>query len=278
MVNQPKLWLTYAWTDNEDGNVDHLVARLRSAGIDVLLDKEQLQAGKRLWSQIDGLVTDPEKTDAWAIYITRNALESEACQEELAYALDRTLRSRGGNFPLIGIFKENLPREIIPSAIATRLYVQLTDANWDSVIASSLLGKPRIKSTDPGPTRHRLVKFGPHFYILASPRLGSWPTGFFAAPAGLFRSVFDKVEDDKRLPFFLTRSVGGTPQTGGIFSIRTGNGKLLGQESDFFMLDGPFDSTTEFAVRLPSYSGRIGFGGLSGNKFLDHAVIEVAVP
>ena len=88
-----KLWLTYAWKDNEQEDVDHIVAELRRAGIDVRYDRVQLLAGRRLWDQIDASIRDPDIA-AWAIYVTEHSLRSEPCQEELAYALDRTLRTR----------------------------------------------------------------------------------------------------------------------------------------------------------------------------------------
>ena len=49
----------------------------------------------------------------------RGVSESEPCLEEIAYALDRALRKRETDFPVIGIFPESLDRNIIPSAIAT---------------------------------------------------------------------------------------------------------------------------------------------------------------
>ncbi|MDO8358714.1 MAG: TIR domain-containing protein [Devosia sp.] len=95
----PKLWLTYAWKNNDDGQIDHVIAELeRQQGLTLGYDRVQLLAGRRLWEQIDAAITDPA-TDAWATYVTRESLESEPCQEELAYALDRALRTRGGVFP-----------------------------------------------------------------------------------------------------------------------------------------------------------------------------------
>ena len=131
------LWLTYAWKDNEDLNIDHVIGALKSDEMDVNYDRIQLVAGRRLWDQIDSAITDPTSCQGWAIYATRNSLESEPCQEELAYALDKTLRQRG-DFPLIGIFPEPLDRALIPSALATRLYVNLRDPEWANRIRDSV--------------------------------------------------------------------------------------------------------------------------------------------
>jgi hypothetical protein len=34
----PAIWLTYAWKDNQNEDVDHVVAQLRGAGLDVKYD------------------------------------------------------------------------------------------------------------------------------------------------------------------------------------------------------------------------------------------------
>lgn len=89
------LWLTYAWKDNEDLNIDHVIGALKSDEMDVNYDRIQLVAGRRLWDQIDSAITDPTSCQGWAIYATRNSLESEPCQEELAYALDKNFTPKG---------------------------------------------------------------------------------------------------------------------------------------------------------------------------------------
>jgi hypothetical protein len=130
-----KLWLTYAWKDNEDQDVDHVIQELKRVGLQVGFDRAHIIPGQRLWTQIDKAISDPE-TDAWAILATENSLRSEPCLEELAYALDRALRTRGTDFPLIGIFPAPIDRAIIPSAIATRLYVTLQQPNWPALVAA----------------------------------------------------------------------------------------------------------------------------------------------
>jgi len=113
----PTLWLTYAWKDNEFEDVDFIASRIRDQGIDVRIDKTRLLAGRRLWDQIDENIRSSD-VDGRAIYTTENSLKSEPCQEELAYALDRALRTRGATFPLIGIFPTPLDHEISPSSFA----------------------------------------------------------------------------------------------------------------------------------------------------------------
>jgi hypothetical protein len=82
-------WITYAWKDNEQGDVDFIVQELVRAGLVMKLDRWNLQAGRRLWEQIDRFITDPNECDAWIFYATQNSLASEACREELAYRRGR---------------------------------------------------------------------------------------------------------------------------------------------------------------------------------------------
>jgi hypothetical protein len=136
-----------------------------------------------LWDQIDKAITDPATCDAWAILLTKNSLESEACQEELAYALDRALRSR--EFPLIGIFTEPIDRSLIPSAIATRLYVTLQDPQWAAKVADG--ASNRRTQTDAAP----LLPYHVQLHKAASggtvlevrPRSGRWYPFLAAVPA-----------------------------------------------------------------------------------------------
>src|SRR5688572_7011361 len=94
-VAKKKLWLTYAWKDNEDRDIDFIVQVLDGLPLDVRFDRRSLVPGQRLWAQIGGAITDPETCDAWAIVLTANSLASQPCIEELSYALGRALDSKG---------------------------------------------------------------------------------------------------------------------------------------------------------------------------------------
>src|SRR5688500_9638419 len=98
------VWLTYAWADNDAGDVDYVAQALRDAGLEVKLDRWNLGAGRRLWDQIASFIQDPAHCDAWVLYATQNSLGSEPCREEYSYALDRALQSRGSTFAIIGVF------------------------------------------------------------------------------------------------------------------------------------------------------------------------------
>lgn len=170
----PKLWLTYAWKDNDDQDVDHVINELKGEGIEVLFDRAHLLAGQRLWEQIDKGINDPT-VDGWAIYTTENSLNSEPCQEEIAYALDRTLRTKGAGYPLFGIFPRSLDRSLVPSALATRLFVNLTDPTWKSQIADSLKGKraaPDLSQVKPYVCKWHDT--GDDLILEMRPRSGRW--------------------------------------------------------------------------------------------------------
>jgi hypothetical protein len=169
-----RLWLTYAWVDNQDLEIDHVVAELRRVGIDVRLDRQQIIPGQRLWPQIDGQITDAKQTDGWAIVATRNSLASGPCLEELAYALDRALRTRGGTFPIVGIFPEPIDRALIPSAIATRLYVTLNDPNWAASVRDALTGARSVQIPEPAPFIAEARIAGRDQLIEIRPRSGRW--------------------------------------------------------------------------------------------------------
>jgi hypothetical protein len=87
-----KLWLTYAWKDNQDQDVDHVIEELKKVGLEVVFDRVHLIPGQKIWPQIDQAISDPS-ISGWAIFATANSFSSEACLEELA------LRTRGGDFP-----------------------------------------------------------------------------------------------------------------------------------------------------------------------------------
>lgn len=180
----PKIWLTYAWKDNDDQDVDHVIAELEAGGLEVAYDRVQLTAGQPLWKQIDAAMNDAS-VDGWAMFVSANSLRSEPCQEEIAYALDRALRSGRSKFPLIGIFTEPLDRSLIPSALATRLYVNLRDPEWVKRVADGVSGSNTIAAPAP-PTPFGLQwhDFGGKPVLEVWPRSGRWFPFVVVVPAG----------------------------------------------------------------------------------------------
>jgi hypothetical protein len=186
----PTLWLTYAWKDNEEGDVDFIAQELGRAGIDVKLDRWNIRAGRRLWEQIEHFITDPGQSDSWMLYATQHSLGSEPCKEEYAYALDRALHTRGGEFPLIGLFPGPVDRDLIPAGIRTRLFVSTTDPDWKERIVAAIEGRdPQIARSVMEPYAIKLHEIpesevGFRYAIEIRPRAGTWAPFIMAIPIG----------------------------------------------------------------------------------------------
>lgn len=184
-----KLWLTYAWKDNETNDVDFIAQRLREQHVEVKQDKNQLLAGKRLWQQLDEKISWSD-IDAWAIFVTENSLKSEPCQEELAYAIDRALRTKGTEFPIIGIFPTPIDRQLIPSAIATRLWVHLKDENWSRQIIDTLSGTNSHQEFLVAATEMITHIVDEKIIVEMRPREGNWYPAGISIPAAEFDEYF----------------------------------------------------------------------------------------
>lgn len=201
------LWITYSWEDNKNGDVEFIAQELEKTGINVKLDRWNIQAGKRLWEQIDKFISNPNECDAWAIVATQNSLGSEPCKEEIAFALDRALGKRGNIFPLIGVFPSSVDKELIPSAIRTRLYVSLKDGDWIERIKSALEDRaPNISRPTLEPYTIEIRKTADdRNAIELRPRAGTWAPFVCAVPLN---------EKDKLKPRILTGSKDNVPMSG----------------------------------------------------------------
>ncbi len=204
------IWTTYAWKDNENGDVDYISQELEVAGLKVKLDRWELRAGHRLWDQIANFITDPKLCDAWLIVATQNSLVSEPCREELAYALDRALSSRGKDFPVIAVFPAAVDFTLIPPAIRTRLFVSLTDADWKERIIAAAEGRPSViekAKVDPYFCRiHEFPDGDVPYAIEVRPRAGVW------AP---FLAAIRREEKDDVSPRIMIGPA-NNPQSGGV--------------------------------------------------------------
>jgi hypothetical protein len=179
----PKVWLTYAWLDNERGDIDFLCQELERVDVKVNIDKWVLGAGKRLWEQIEEFITNPAECDAWALYATQTSISRQGCKEELAYALDRALDTRGGHFPLIGISPSLMDVGYFPGAIRTRLCVSLEDVHWVERVKAAAEGR------SPNVPRPRIATYAikpyqteSRFVLEIRPRVGTWTRFFVGVP------------------------------------------------------------------------------------------------
>jgi hypothetical protein len=180
-----KLWITYAWDDNKNQDVDFITQELLSVGVDVRLDRWTISAGTRLWDQIQKFITSDKESDGWLMIATENSLASEPCREEFAYALDRALRTRGDMFPVIALFPRSVDDHLIPPAIKVRLYLSLTDTNWKERIKAALehrgpnVGRPAVASYEL--TTHNDHPSG-RVIVEIRPRAGRWCPVVAAVP------------------------------------------------------------------------------------------------
>lgn len=140
MTAKPRFWITYAWMDDETGDFSYLAEQLTSAGVETIYDKKALVRGQRLWDQIAKQITDGP-LDGWGYLITPNSLGSEACREELAYALNRALNAKGRDFPIIGLIHD-VQIEDLPPALKVRLCVNLRSPDWIEEVKSGLQQRP----------------------------------------------------------------------------------------------------------------------------------------
>ena len=191
------VWMTYAWDDNKYGDVDFIAQELQRFGVTVKLDRWNISAGRRLWEQIECFISKPEESDGWLLYATQASLQSEPCKEELAYALDRTLGTRGDTYPVIALFPGPVDSSLIPSAIKTRLHVSLTDPDWKERVRAAVEGRsPAVSVRDLAPYYakvHRSKGRGAQYVIEVRPRAGTWSPFAAAIPMGEKEAVKPRI-------------------------------------------------------------------------------------
>lgn len=203
------VWLTYAWDDNKEGDVNFVIQELRNYGIDVKTDRWNINAGEHLWTQIEKFIQDPDESSAWLIYLSQNSLASKPCREEYVYALDRALDKRSTRFPIIGISNGNVEHNLIPTGVKARLYVTLRDPDWKERIKASLENRvPNINIGEINPYHFKIHQLPDLFIIELRPRAGTWSPFFVAIPLS---------EKDQVNPV-INHGASGTPSFSGFLS------------------------------------------------------------
>lgn len=210
------IWLTYAWEDNKAQDVDFVAQELTRAGLTVKLDRWNIGAGKRLWEQIESFIQDPARSEAWVLYATQASLGSEPCKEEFAYALDRALKTRGGTFPVIGLFPGPVDDSLIPAGIKTRLHVSTRDPDWKERIHSAADGRaPNVSRARIDP--YEIVQHPAHnkwsFVLEVRPRAGTWAPFIACVP----------LSEQGKVQLHIQRGPRGRVTDGGVLTmVRTG--------------------------------------------------------
>jgi hypothetical protein len=260
------VWITYAWKDNETHDVDFIAQELQALGLQVKLDRWNIQAGNRLWTQIEKFIQSDAESDAWILYATQNSLSSEPCREEYSYALDRALSQRGPNFPVIGLFPSPVEKSLIPAGIRTRLYVSTTDPDWKERILAAVQGrsvaipKPLL---EPYSLKVHSVEGG--YLIEVRPRAGVWFPFSFAVPDD------EKEKIGEHRPTFLFAAPGQPPPPPEAFILQfDAIGPSTGGDGTRWWTISPSGEVTPaksffiFAKEIPSV---IAFGPRNGPLF-----------
>ena len=169
-------------------------------GVTAQYDKVGLVPGRRLWEQIANKIMT-ERLAGWAYLVTPQSLESEACREELAYALHRALGVKGEEFPLIGLVHQ-VGFDDVPAALRVRLCVDLRSPDWVEQVKAGLSGQPPGRSIEErspyviqvhngygGNPNAVAVEVRPRFgeltyWRIAFPADGPKPTQWGSGPAG----------------------------------------------------------------------------------------------
>ncbi len=206
----PTIWITYAWNDNTQYDVDFVAQELVRVCVQVNLDHWNIRAGRRLWEQIERFIQDETQADAWLIYATQNSLGSEECKKEFSYAVDRVHDKRGNNFPIIAIFPGPVDNSLIPAGIRTRLSVSLTDLQWKEQVKAATEGQgPSLARPQLEPFTIQIHRgdsaVGHRLAIEVRPREGTWSPFFAAVPLS---------EKDRVQPHLVQGPRGRVPQGG----------------------------------------------------------------
>lgn len=261
-----KVWITYAWKDNEDGDVDFIAQELGNCGLEVKLDRWYIKAGERLWEQIELFIQDKNESDAWVIYATSNSLGSERCKEEYAYALDRALQTRGSTFPVIGLFSGPVDQDLIPAGIRSRLYVSTTDTNWKERIKAAAEGRtPAITRPTLDPYSINIYSVRGGYLIEVRPRAGVWYPFSIAVP------LDEKEKVAGPNPIYVLGAPSNPPRlSGGLILQWDGVGESTGHDGTKWWMMSPSCDVTPaksfylFARDIPSI---IAFGPRIGPLF-----------
>jgi hypothetical protein len=247
------LWITYAWKDDDEGDFRYLAQELRAVGVEAMYDKIALIPGRRLWEQLADKITNSPLC-GWAYLLAPNSLTSEPCREELAYALDRTLRTKGGDFPLVGLLHA-VRIEDVPPALRVRVCVSLANPDWKEELAAAVEGRSPSREWRPQTTHiwnvHSNYLGNPtHTAVEVRPRFGQMMYWRFIVPASA--SVVQ----------WGFGPAGGAATSGTMVLAIEGTVHLRGTPCVFFGCgDALSPSTSAYAVfqgELPEF---IGFGG-----------------
>lgn len=262
----PRIWLSYAWDDDAEGDFLYLVGELQDVGVEATYDKIAIIPGRDLWQQIGEQITEGT-IDGWGYVVTPQSLKSEACREELAYALSRALSTKGRDFPLIGLL-HGVPVREVPPALRIRWCVSLADPDWKDQVRAGLEGRPPELSIKPQTqyvwTVHEEYQGNPDLYAIeVRPRFGEVSNWRFVIPRGVSPLRWGH----------------GPAGRGAILQVQTqvvrdGKGKANGEEITWFGAGDRLSPGSAYVVFAESIPRFVGFG-LASEPFGQPGAVEV---
>ena len=251
------LWITYAWTDNQDKDIDYIAKELDTAGLNCTFDNRALIPGQTLWDQIGKIISDPARVDAFSIVVTPSSLASNSCREELLYALDRALSQRGSGFPLIGLL-HNVRVNDLPPALKIRLCVPLSAPNWIDQVVAGVNKRPLPQSTEtlsPFIIKKHSLPFG--CCIQITPRVDH------VSPIQLAINLEEKnachVERVFVAPSSTLPGQNGTLSFGGR-NVRAGDGEMNGRKIFYWQMDDEATPIQSCWIIGRSFPSKVWFG------------------
>lgn len=131
----PKVFISYSWTSDEYAEwVKELAAKLRSNGVDVILDRWRLKPGQDKYAFMEQMVTDPEIKKVVMLCDKRYAERADRRKGGVgteSTIISQEVYNRVGQEKFIPVVTERGPDgEIyLPTFIKSRIYIDLSDPN-----------------------------------------------------------------------------------------------------------------------------------------------------
>lgn len=148
----PRLRITYAWVQREEGNFSHLVPQLSAAGIRAAYDAVELRCDLDLAEWVERKVC-AEGADGWAYVLTAISVMRRPCADGLARAVERLIERNGADFPAFGLLY-GIAEQSLPPVLRARPCFHLADPGWKERVAQ-MLKKRSDKRAPQETTRYR---------------------------------------------------------------------------------------------------------------------------
>ncbi|MBQ7408871.1 MAG: toll/interleukin-1 receptor domain-containing protein [Clostridia bacterium] len=95
-IQKPCIFISYSREDDKDFKITRFVDQIIAAGFEVFFDKEAIAAGQDWKRKVEKAISD-NKTVAFCLFVSRNALKSSNVYDELKFAQDVAERRYAGD-------------------------------------------------------------------------------------------------------------------------------------------------------------------------------------